>query len=70
MESDSQQIIDVVMAINQSARNVFFRTSAVHINDATLAFKHYAPAYTDSDISVHFTNADIFQADFRIRLKP
>jgi len=26
----------------------------------TIALKHYAPAHTDGDISVHFTSADIF----------
>jgi glyoxylase-like metal-dependent hydrolase (beta-lactamase superfamily II) len=32
----------------------------VHANNSTLALKHYLPAHTDSDISVHFTEADIF----------
>ena len=38
-----------------------FRTSkyTVHFNGSTLALKHYAPAHTDSDISVHFTEADV-----------
>jgi glyoxylase-like metal-dependent hydrolase (beta-lactamase superfamily II) len=31
----------------------------VHANGSTLALKHYAPAHTDSDISVHFTEADV-----------
>ena len=31
------------------------------MNSATLILKHYLPAHTDSDISVHFTEADIFQ---------
>ncbi len=31
----------------------------VKLNGATIALKHYAPAHTDSDISVHFTDADI-----------
>jgi glyoxylase-like metal-dependent hydrolase (beta-lactamase superfamily II) len=29
-------------------------------NNSTLVLKHYLPAHTDSDISVHFTEADIF----------
>jgi glyoxylase-like metal-dependent hydrolase (beta-lactamase superfamily II) len=29
-------------------------------NGSTLVLKHYLPAHTDSDISVHFTEADIF----------
>src|SRR5260370_814798 len=31
----------------------------VQLNGTTIALKHYAPAHTDSDISVHFTDADI-----------
>ncbi len=38
---------------------VFEDERTVHLNGATIALKHYAPAHTDSDISVHFTNADI-----------
>jgi glyoxylase-like metal-dependent hydrolase (beta-lactamase superfamily II) len=29
------------------------------LNGAKIALKHYEPAHTDSDISVHFTDADI-----------
>jgi glyoxylase-like metal-dependent hydrolase (beta-lactamase superfamily II) len=32
----------------------------VHLNGATIALKHYAPAHTDSDISIHFTDVEIF----------
>jgi glyoxylase-like metal-dependent hydrolase (beta-lactamase superfamily II) len=32
----------------------------VQLNGTTIALKHYAPAHTDSDFSVHFTEADIF----------
>jgi glyoxylase-like metal-dependent hydrolase (beta-lactamase superfamily II) len=32
----------------------------VQLNGTTIALKHYAPAHTDSDIFVHFTEADIF----------
>jgi glyoxylase-like metal-dependent hydrolase (beta-lactamase superfamily II) len=39
---------------------VFKVDHTVHANDSTLVFKHYPPAHTDSDISVHFTEADIF----------
>jgi len=38
---------------------VFQTEQTVQLNGATIVLKHYAPAYTDSDISVHFTNADI-----------
>src|SRR6202034_2319927 len=38
---------------------VFQDEHTVHFNGSTLALKHYAPAHTDSDISVHFTEADI-----------
>ncbi len=31
----------------------------MELNGATLAMKYYGPAHTDSDISVHFTEADI-----------
>ena len=39
---------------------VFADERTVQINGTTIALKHYAPAHTDSDISVHFTEADIF----------
>jgi len=39
---------------------VFAEDYTVHANDSTLVLKHYLPAHTDSDISVHFTEADIF----------
>jgi glyoxylase-like metal-dependent hydrolase (beta-lactamase superfamily II) len=32
----------------------------LHANGSTLVLRHYVPAHTDSDISVHFTEADIF----------
>jgi len=38
---------------------VFDHERTVHFNGATIALKHYAPAHTDSDISAHFTDADI-----------
>ena len=38
---------------------VFDEHKTVKLNGATIALKHYAPAHTDSDISVHFTDADI-----------
>ena len=40
---------------------VFDDERTLELNGTTIALKHYAPAHTDSDISVHFTNADIFQ---------
>jgi glyoxylase-like metal-dependent hydrolase (beta-lactamase superfamily II) len=39
---------------------VFKEDHTVHANDSTLVLKYYSPAHTDSDISVHFTEADIF----------
>lgn len=39
---------------------VFGEDHTVHANDSTLVLKHYLPAHTDSDISVHFMEADIF----------
>jgi len=38
---------------------VFSTEQTVHLNGGTIVLKHYAPAHTDSDISVHFTDADI-----------
>ena len=40
---------------------VFEEDLTLRMNGATLILKHYLPAHTDSDISVHFTEADIFQ---------
>jgi glyoxylase-like metal-dependent hydrolase (beta-lactamase superfamily II) len=39
---------------------VFDDERTVKLNGTTIALKHYAPAHTDSDISVHFIDADIF----------
>ena len=41
---------------------VFKDEYTLHVNNTTLMLKHYLPAHTDSDISVHFTEADIFHA--------
>jgi glyoxylase-like metal-dependent hydrolase (beta-lactamase superfamily II) len=38
---------------------VFQDEHTVYANGSTLALKHYSPAHTDSDISVHFTEADV-----------
>jgi len=38
---------------------VFSDDYSLHANDTTLVLKHYAPAHTDSDISVYFAEADI-----------
>ena len=38
---------------------VFTSERTLHFNGTAIALKHYAPAHTDSDISVHFTDADI-----------
>jgi glyoxylase-like metal-dependent hydrolase (beta-lactamase superfamily II) len=39
---------------------VFEDEQTVQLNETTIGLKHYAPAHTDGDISVHFTDADIF----------
>jgi glyoxylase-like metal-dependent hydrolase (beta-lactamase superfamily II) len=39
---------------------VFKEDRILHANGTTLILKHYLPAHTDSDISVHFAEADIF----------
>src|SRR6516225_6508874 len=38
---------------------VFDDERTVKLNETTIALKHYVPAHTDSDISVHSTEADI-----------
>ena len=38
---------------------VFKDEHTLYANNTTLMLKHYAPAHTDSDISVHFVEADI-----------
>ena len=40
---------------------VFDDERTLELNGTMIALKHYPPAHTDSDISVHFTDADIFQ---------
>jgi glyoxylase-like metal-dependent hydrolase (beta-lactamase superfamily II) len=39
---------------------VFKEDHTLHANGTTLILKHYSPAHTDSDISVHFVEANIF----------
>jgi len=39
---------------------IFDDERTVKLNGTTIALKYYGPAHTDSDISVHFTGADIF----------
>src|SRR5580698_294106 len=39
---------------------VFKEDYTLHANGSTLVLKHYLPAHTDSDISVHFAEADVF----------
>ena len=41
---------------------IFKDEHTLHANSTTLILKHYLPAHTDSDISVHFTEADIFHS--------
>ena len=38
---------------------LFDSEQTLHLNGATLALEYYPSAHTDSDISVHFTDADI-----------
>jgi glyoxylase-like metal-dependent hydrolase (beta-lactamase superfamily II) len=38
---------------------VFKEDYTLHANGTTLVLKHYLPAHTDSDISVHFVEADV-----------
>lgn len=38
---------------------VFGEDHTLRANDTTLVLKHYPPAHTDSDISVHFEEADL-----------
>lgn len=38
---------------------VFDQKHDIHVNNTSVVLKHYAPAHTDSDISVHFVEADI-----------
>src|SRR5207302_6359875 len=37
----------------------FDQKHAIHVNNTGVLLKHYTPAHTDSDISVHFVEADI-----------
>ena len=41
---------------------VFQTERTLHLNGATIELRHYEPAHTDSDISVYFTEADVFHA--------
>ena len=41
---------------------VFGEHYTLSANDTTLVLKHYPPAHTDSDISVHFEEADVLHA--------
>jgi glyoxylase-like metal-dependent hydrolase (beta-lactamase superfamily II) len=38
---------------------VFSESTKLHVNGTTLALDHYAPAHTDSDISVRFEETDV-----------
>lgn len=39
--------------------DVFATDRTLHVNGTTLLLKHYGPAHTDSDISIHFTDLDV-----------
>jgi glyoxylase-like metal-dependent hydrolase (beta-lactamase superfamily II) len=41
---------------------LFAGEQTLHLNGSTLALRYYSPAHTDSDISVHFPEADILHA--------
>ena len=41
------------------ADDLFSSEQTLHLNGATLDRSYYPPAHTDSDISIHFTDADI-----------
>src|SRR6202041_421238 len=49
-----------VAAAGAIPSTVFKEDYTLHANDTTLILKHYLPAHTDSDISVHFSEADVF----------
>lgn len=42
--------------------DVFASERALKLNGASIALKHYGPAHTDSDISVHFGEADVLHS--------
>src|SRR6478609_8185368 len=39
---------------------VFSADKTIHLNGTTIALKYYGPAHTDGDISIYFTEADVF----------
>ena len=41
--------------------DVFQTERTLHLNGATIVLRHYEPAHTDSDISAHFVEANVFQ---------
>lgn len=40
----------------------FAERQDLHLNGSTIALRYYPPAHTDGDISVYFTEADVFHA--------
>src|SRR5262249_46690230 len=42
--------------------DVFTKDRTVHLNGTTIQLSYYGPAHTDSDISAHFVDADVFHA--------
>jgi glyoxylase-like metal-dependent hydrolase (beta-lactamase superfamily II) len=42
---------------------VFKDDCTLHLNNSTLALKHYLPIHTDSDISVYFAEADVLHTE-------
>jgi len=40
--------------------DVFTNDCALHLNGTTIQLSYYGPAHTDSDISAHFVDADVF----------
>ena len=56
-------MIEVPVSVDQLLDGVcksLQRSHTLHANSTTLILKHYSPAHTDSDISVHFVEADVF----------
>src|SRR5262249_37764714 len=42
--------------------DVFTKDRTLHLNGSTIQLRHYAPAHTDSDVSVQFVEADVLHA--------
>jgi glyoxylase-like metal-dependent hydrolase (beta-lactamase superfamily II) len=47
------------LAARRTPSDVFTTERILELNGAKIALKYYGPAHTDSDIYVHFTDADV-----------